>query len=47
LWERITWTRVTILVVNLAVVLYLVQVLMRERDESAKPIPPSPTAAAP
>ena len=47
LWERITWPRVTILVVNLVVVLYLVQVLMRERDESPKAVPPTPTAAAP
>lgn len=47
LWERITWPRVTILVVNIAVVIYLVHVLLRGHDESPKAIPPSSTAAAP
>ena len=47
LWERITWTRVTILVVNLVVILYLVQLLLRGRDELPKTTPPAPTAAAP
>lgn len=47
LWEHFTWPRVTILVVNLVVVLYLVQVLIRGREQSPKTIPPSPTAAAP
>ena len=47
LWERITWPRVTILVVNTVVVLYLVQLLLRGHDESPKTSPPSPPEAAP
>jgi uncharacterized membrane protein (DUF2068 family) len=47
LWKHVTWTRMTILVVNTVVVLYLVQVLLRGHDEPPKPLPPSPTAAAP
>jgi uncharacterized membrane protein (DUF2068 family) len=47
LWEHVTWPRVTILAVNLVVVVFLVQVLLRSHDESPKTIPPAPTAAAP
>jgi uncharacterized membrane protein (DUF2068 family) len=47
LWKHITWTRVTILVVNIVVVLYLVRLLMRGHDEPPKDVPPSPAATAP
>ncbi len=47
LWIMVTWPRVTVLVVNSIVVIYLVQVLVRGRvGPPQTPVPP-PVAAAP
>ena len=43
---HVTWSRVTILVVNLVVVLYLVQVLVRGREDPPTTAPPSTTVTA-
>jgi uncharacterized membrane protein (DUF2068 family) len=42
LWERVTWPRITIFLVNSIIVIYLAQVLVRKRTD-----PPKPAGAAP
>jgi uncharacterized membrane protein (DUF2068 family) len=41
MWERVTWPRTTVLVVNSIIVIYLVQALMQDR------VRPPPPAASP
>jgi len=46
LWEMVTWPRVTVLVVNSIIVLYLVQVLVRGHGGPPKAAVSPPLAAA-
>jgi uncharacterized membrane protein (DUF2068 family) len=47
LWEMVTWPRVTVLVVNSIIVIYLVQVLVRGHGGPPKAAVSPPVAAAP
>jgi uncharacterized membrane protein (DUF2068 family) len=47
LWEGVTWPRVTVLVVNSIIVIYLVQVLVRGQSGPPKVAVSPPVAAAP
>ena len=47
LWVMVTWPRVTVLLVNCVIVIYLVQVLLHGRGGPSRVAAPPPVTAAP